>query len=222
VTESSAWHEAATLMSQLGRRLIADGLAVGTAGNLSCRVGDDVVISPSSVPYEELEPGDMWVLGGDGSVRRTGARTVSSETPFHLAVYEATDARAVVHTHSPEVVAVSATCEMLPAIHYAIVRLGGAVPVIPYSRFGSDSLARGVSGALADRSAAILQNHGAVTYGRTLVDAYDKALLLEWLARTYRLACQLGTPRILTDGELEEVRAEAVRRRYAETVPRQP
>ncbi len=213
------WRDAAAEIAEYGRRLIIDGLAYGTAGNLSCRVDDRVVISPTSVRYEEASPRDMWVLSLDGEVVQDGSAAPSSELPFHLAIYAATKAAAVVHTHSPEVVAVSATLENLPAIHYSIARLGGPVPVVRYQRFGSESLAAGVQAALCGtggpRSAAILQNHGAVTYGSSLADAYDKAVVLEWLARTYRLARQIGEPRILSTEELDEVTAEATRRRYA-------
>jgi L-fuculose-phosphate aldolase len=213
------WQAAAAEIAEYGRRLIIDGLAYGTAGNLSCRLHDYVVISPTSIPYDEVTANDLWVLSLDGDVMREGSAAPSSETPFHLAIYAATKAAAVVHTHSAEVVAVSATIKYLPAIHYSIARLGGPVPVVTYQRFGSDSLAAGIQAALGDgerpRSAAILQNHGAVTYGSSLREAYDKALMLEWLARTYRLALQIGEPRILTTEELDEVTAEARRRRYA-------
>jgi len=212
-------HQAAVAIVEHGRRLIGDGLAYGTAGNLSCRVDDLVVISPTSIPYEQMTPHDIWVVSLDGQTVQRGSAAPSSETPFHLAVYAATSAAAVVHTHSAEVVAVSATLEMLPAIHYSIARLGGPVPVVRYRRFGSDSLAAGVQAALCNparpSSAAILQNHGAVTYGSSLRDAYDKALMLEWLARVYRTALQIGQPRILTTEDLDEVKAEAARRRYA-------
>jgi L-fuculose-phosphate aldolase len=217
--EPIRWQNAAAEIAEYGRRLITDGLAYGTAGNLSCRVGDHVVISPTSIPYEDVAADDLWVVSLDGEVVRDGTAAPSSETPFHLAIYAATKAAAVVHTHSAEVVAVSATLEYLPAIHYSIARLGGPVPVVTYRRFGSDSLASGIQAALCDldrpRSAAILQNHGAVTYGSSLHEAYDKAIMLEWLARTYRLALQIGEPRILTTEELDEVTAEARRRRYA-------
>lgn len=213
------WQVSATEIAEYGRRLIIDGLAYGTAGNLSCRVDDHVVVSPTSIPYDEVTANDLWVLSLDGDIMREGSAAPSSETPFHLAIYAATKAAAVVHTHSAEVVAVSATLKYLPAIHYSIARLGGPVPVVTYQRFGSDSLADGIRAALCDgdrpRSAAILQNHGAVTYGSSLREAYDKALMLEWLARTYRLALQIGEPRILTTEELDEVTAEARRRRYA-------
>ncbi len=139
---------------------------------------------------------------------------------MHLAIYAATTARAVVHTHSAEVIALSASCEELPAVHYAITSLGGPVRVAPYTRFGSGDLAEAAVKALDGRRAAILQNHGAICYGRTLAEAYDRAQLLEWLAGVYRLARSYGEPRILSAAELDEVAAEARRRRYGERRPR--
>jgi L-fuculose-phosphate aldolase len=196
-------------------RLLADGLAVGSAGNISVRVGDIVAITPSGISYAEMRPEDVCIVALDGT-ELDSSETPSSETPMHLAIYAATNAAAVVHTHSPEVIALSAARDELPAIHYAITGLGGPVRVAPYVRFGSDKLAAAAVGALAGRSAVILRNHGAVTYGRDLAQAYDRALLLEWLARTYRMALSYGEPAILSAAELDEVAAEARRRRYGE------
>jgi L-fuculose-phosphate aldolase len=198
-----------------GNRLLADGLALGSAGNISVRAGDRVLITPSGIPYPELTPADICVVDMSGTAAAGGGEP-SSETPMHLAIYAATPARAVVHTHSPEVVALSAVCDELPAIHYAITSLGGPVRVARYTRFGSADLAAAAVAALADRSAAILGNHGAISYGSSLAEAYDRALLLEWLARVHRLACQRGEPRILTEAELAEVAAEMRRRRYGQ------
>lgn len=195
------------------RRLLDDGLAIGSAGNMSMRLGSTVIITPSGVPYRDMRPAQICEIGLDGTAVSVPA-TVSSETPMHLAIYAATDAGAVVHTHSPEVIALSAVFDELPAIHYAIHALGGPVRVAPYTRFGSDGLASAAVLALSSRRAAILQNHGAICYGRTLTEAYERALLLEWLAHTYRLARALGEPKILTDAQLAEVAAEARRRRY--------
>ena len=202
------------LVSYCGR-LIADGLAVGAAGNMSVRVGDLVAITPSGVSYSELIPSDVCVvtLGGE---EVEAPETPSSELPMHLAVYSATRAGAVVHTHSAEVIALSASRDELPAVHYAITSLGGPVRVAAYTRFGSAGLAEAAVTALAGRSAAILQNHGAICFGRSLAQAYDRALLLEWLARVYRLACSYGQPRTLSQAELDEVSADAQRRRYGE------
>src|SRR5580698_2495115 len=196
-------------------RLAGDGLAVGAAGNLSVRLGDQVAITPSGVRYDELTAADICLVGLDGH-ELDAPEVPSSELPMHLAVYAATRAAAVVHTHSAEVIALSASCDELPAIHYAITGLGGPVRVAGYTRFGSAGLAEAAVKALDGRRAAILQNHGAICYGATLTRAYDNALLLEWLARVYRLARLYGDPRILSRAELDEVAAEARRRRYGE------
>ncbi len=198
-------------------RLLDDGLAVGSAGNLSVRVGDVVAITPSGIGYHLLRPEDICLVGTDGT-ELDAPQTPSSETPMHLAIYAATGATAVVHTHSSEVIALSAARDELPAIHYAITGLGGPVRVARYARFGSEGLAAAAVAAMAGRSAAILRNHGAITHGRGLTQAYDRALLLEWLARTYRLALSYGPePSILSEAELAEVTAEARRRRYGES-----
>lgn len=202
-------------IAEYGRRLIADGLAVGTAGNLSVRIGDLVVVTPSGVRYETMRAEDCCVVRLDGT-KLDGRHEVSSEWLMHHDVYTATDARAVVHTHSPEVVALSASRDELPAVHYAILALGGPVRVAPYVRFGSGRLAREVQHALEGRTAAILKNHGAVTYGETLGRAYEHALLLEWLAGVYRRSLHYGPPRLLTDEELDAVAAEMRRLHYGE------
>jgi L-fuculose-phosphate aldolase len=195
------------------RRLLDDGLAIGSAGNLSVRLGDLVAITPSGITYRDMGAGDIAVVSMRGA--EVEAREApSSELPMHLAVYSATQASAVVHTHSPEVIALSSARDELPAIHYAITALGGPVRVAPYVRFGSEGLASAAAEALAGRRAAILRNHGAITCGGTLDQAYDHALLLEWLAGVYRRALAYGEPRTLSDSELAEVAAEAKRRRY--------
>jgi L-fuculose-phosphate aldolase len=198
-------------------RLLADGLAVGSAGNISVRLGDVVAITPSGIGYDEMRPADVCLVAPDGTeLDGPDAETPSSETPMHLAIYAATTAAAVVHTHSPEVIALSASRPELPAIHYAITGLGGPVRVAPYVRFGSAGLAAAAVGALDGRTAVILRNHGAVTHGRDLAQAYDRALLLEWLARTYRMALSYGEPVTLSAAELDAVTAETRRRRYGE------
>jgi L-fuculose-phosphate aldolase len=95
------------------------------------------------------------------------------------------------------------------------LRLGGpTVPVVPYTTFGSTGLADRVAAALANRTGALLENHGAVVYGSSLAEAYDRALLLEWLAEVYWRARLVGSPRILDAAELDEVSEAARRHRY--------
>ena len=195
--------------------MVTDGLVIGTAGNVSARDGDNIVITPSGRQYDALRPGELCVISLAGEPLALPLRP-SSELPMHLAAYRQTAAGAVVHTHSMFATAVATACPELPAIHYAITGLGGPVRVAPYLRFGSAGLAAAAVKALDGRSAVILRNHGAVSYGRDLAQAYDRALLLEWLARTYRLALSYGEPSILSAAELDEVAAESRRRRYGE------
>ena len=202
-------------------RLLDDGLAVGSAGNISMRVGDVVAITPSGIGYHEMRAADVCVVTLDGA-ELDAPEVPSSETPMHLGIYAATAARAIVHTHSAEVIALSTACDELPAVHYAITGLGGPVRVARYVRFGSAGLAAAAAAALDGRRAVILANHGAIAYGTGIAEAYDRALLLEWLARVYRLARCYGEPSILSAAQLDEVVAESRRRRYGETRSRRP
>lgn len=203
----------------LGRQMLADDLADGMSGNLSARSGETVAITPSGVPYPEMTPADICLVSlasPPPAAEPAGGLRPSTETPMHLAIYRATGAGAVVHTHSPFVVALSAVLNELPAVHYAMADLGGPVRVAPYARFGTQALAEGAVAGLAGRAAVILQNHGAIAYGATLEQAYGRARSLEWLARVYWHARLAGSPRILTEDELAQVAAAARELRYGE------
>ena len=198
------------------RRMAPDDLAPGTSGNLSVRRGELMAITPSGMPYERMTPADICVVRTSDAALLSGPRP-STETPMHLAMYQASGATAIVHSHSPFVVALSTVLDELPAIHYAMADLGGPVRVAPYIRFGTDQLAASAATALAGRSAVILRNHGALTCGPTLARAYERARTLEWLARVYWYARLAGTPQTLGESALTEV-SDAVRAlRYGET-----
>lgn len=194
------------------RRLVSDGLCIGTAGNISIRVGDRIFITPSSTPAELMAPEDIAETDLDGAVVDASSRP-STEVPFHIAIYQGTGARAVVHTHSMYATALSTTHDELPAIHYMINAVGGPVRVAPYCTFGTEELAQRVLAGVKDRFAVLIQNHGTVAYGATLAEAYWRAQLLEWLAEMYWRALQTGTPRILSENELAEVREQNKRLR---------
>lgn len=198
-------------LAAFGRRLEPDDLAPGMSGNLSVRAGGLAAITPSGVPYPDITPAGICVVAvSDGSVHDSPAsHKPSTETPMHLAVYRATDAQAIVHTHSPFVVALSAVLDELPAIHYAMADLGGPVRVAPYARFGTSELASAAVSALSGRAAVILRNHGALACAPSLPRAYERARVLEWLARVYWYARLAGTPHTLSPDQLAEV-AETV------------
>jgi L-fuculose-phosphate aldolase len=197
------------------RRMAGDGLTQGTSGNLSLRRQDMIAITPSGLAYERMGLADICLVRLADGTPQAGPRP-STETPMHLAVYRATGAGAIVHTHSPFVVALSAVLDELPAVHYAMADLGGLVRVAPYARFGTPELAEGAVAALAGRSAVILRNHGALTCGPDLARAYGRAATLEWLARVYWYARLAGSPQTLSEASLSEVSEAMTELRYGE------
>jgi L-fuculose-phosphate aldolase len=184
--------------------LSATRLVVGTAGNVSVRAGDLVAVTPSGVDYADLSAADVGVHRLDGTpVEASLAPT--SELPLHLAVYDAYNPGAVVHTHSVAATAVSTLTDVLPAIHYYVAMFGGPVRVSPYATYGTDELARHVVAALRARSACLMGNHGAVTTGPDLKSAHDRAVYLEWVCDVYLRAASAGQPRLLPPEEIETV-----------------
>jgi len=196
-----AWDE----LVATARRTVADGLVVGTSGNVSVRVGDTVLVTPTGVPYDRLTPRDAVGVDLDGR-QVLGSLLPTSELPMHLAIYRATDAHAVVHTHAAHATAVSTLVPELPLIHYMAGALGGPVRVARYATYGTPELAENMLQALTQRTACLLQNHGTIAYGATLSQAYDRTAQLEWMSRVWLLSASVPglTPTLLSPQQLEE------------------
>jgi L-fuculose-phosphate aldolase len=168
-------------------------------------VGDTILVTPSGVPYDRLTPDD--VTGVDLEGRQVlGTLVPTSELPLHLAVHRTTDARAVVHTHAVHATAVSTLVTELPPIHYMAGALGGPVRVAPYATYGTEELDRNMLLALAGRTGCLLRNHGTITYGTTLDQAYDRTAQLEWMCRLWLTASSVPglTPALLTPEQLAQ------------------
>ena len=202
-----------------GARVIAErGLVVGSAGNLSVRSGEAVLITPRGALLEAIDPRDCVAIAlGNGAVADGHASDSrpSSESALHRSIYDATDAGAIVHTHSHYATVLSTLVDELPAVHYAIAAFGGPVRVARYETFGTDELAAVVTEALAGRTAALMANHGAVVTGRDLEQAVALAAQLEWVAQVYYHALAAGSPRLLNDDDLSAVREQVRALDYA-------
>ncbi|WP_327366620.1 class II aldolase/adducin family protein [Streptomyces sp. NBC_01217] len=188
------------------RRTAADGLVVGTSGNVSARVGGTVLVTPSGVPYDRLGPEDVVGVDLEGN-RVLGELAPTSELPLHLAVYRNSDAAAVVHTHAVHATAVSTLVPEVPPVHYATAVLGGPVRVAAYARYGTEKLAENMLAALRNRTGCLLQNHGTITYGASLDEAYDRTAQLEWLCRLWLTASSVPgrSPSLLSPAQLRDV-----------------
>ncbi|MEO6084481.1 MAG: class II aldolase/adducin family protein [Umezawaea sp.] len=198
--------------------LAGEGLLIGSAGNVSVRVGEHVAITATGVVLSRVTSDQVTVVDLDGRVV-AGEFEPTSEVELHLGVYQRYGAGAVVHTHSPEATAVSLVLDELPCVHYQQLLLGGPVRVAPFAVFGSSELAEQVLAALEGKAAALMANHGAVVHGPTLDAAVDNALLLEWACGLYRRAATMGTPRVLDADQQTAVITAALRRGYGSTRP---
>jgi L-fuculose-phosphate aldolase len=192
-------------------RLAAAGLVPATSGNVSVRDGDVVRLTAGGLALADMSAADVATVGLDGTVL---AGRPTSELELHLAIYRASDAAAIVHTHAPKATALACLIDELPVVHYQLLTLGGSIRVAPFHAFGTPDLAAAVVTALADRRAALLANHGAVNYALTLAEAVQGAEVLEWVCGLYGDAARLGTPRILSEEQQAAVRASAVRYGY--------
>lgn len=188
--------------------LLTSGLIVNTSGNVSLRIGEHVAITPSGRDYRTLKAADIAVVNLQGGIVE-GDLLPSSETPLHMAIYDANpDVSAIVHTHSVNATAISTLLDQLPTIHYQMVDLGGAVEVAPYRTFGSRELADVTSKALQGRSAVIMKNHGALTTANSLEKALSRCITLEWCSKVYLKAMSAGTPNILSDDEMAQAKTQ--------------
>ncbi|MEV8564028.1 class II aldolase/adducin family protein [Streptomyces sp. NPDC051322] len=205
-TEPNAVAQAWRDLVATARRSAAEGLVVGTSGNVSVRTGDLILVTPSGVPYDRLGPADTVAVDPAGR-QVIGELKPTSELPLHLAVYRNTEASAVVHTHAVHATAVSTLVPELPVIHYMTAALGGPVRVAPYALYGTDELAEHMLRALENRTGCLLQNHGTVTHGSSLEQAYDRTAQLEWMCRLWLTASAVPgrTPSLLSPAELAEV-----------------
>ncbi|MEO7125424.1 MAG: class II aldolase/adducin family protein, partial [Nakamurella sp.] len=185
------------------RAMVRDGLTVGTSGNVSAREGQHIAITPTGVAYDELTPDMITVIDMDGN-RVDGSLKPSSEVPMHLLVYRETDARAVVHTHPLYATALGLIADETPLVHYTLAMCGGPVRVAPYATYGTPELAEKVRAAMAGRSAVLLRNHGATSWGASLNDAYTKSVYLEWTCRLWFVARSVGDPHLLNAMEFRD------------------
>ena len=215
-TTSQTLSELRDELASTCRALADEGLVTGTSGNLSCRAGDGVLISPTGGELGELDPDEIPLVNVDGEVI-DGELEPSSEVNLHLGMYRRYGAGAVVHTHAPMAAAVGCVLDELPCVHYLMVDLGGEVPVAPYLTFGTQELADAVHDAIEGHTAVLMANHGTLAYGDDLATAATRTRLLEWVSNLYWHAAAIGTPKTLSKEEQDDVVAAIEQRSYGTT-----
>lgn len=192
------WEQEVTLrreLARLGKRLYKLGFTPATSGNLSVRLDSKFVLAtPTGVSKSSLSKEDMVIVDLDGK-QYSGSRKVTSEIGMHLAVYNRRpDVSAVVHSHPPVATAFACAGRALdqPLCSEAIMTIG-AVPLARYATTGTDEVADSLAEFIPEHDAILMANHGVVTYGKSLMDAFMKMETVEHFAQITLIVGQLGS-----------------------------
>ena len=196
---------------EYARQMAADGFAYASQGNVSAldRQSGFIAITPTAIPYSRMTWEDVCVIDAAGK-GIDGKWKPTSETPMHTIFYrERPDVGAVVHSHAPNSSVFAVIHQPIPIIlAEAALCLSGPVPVAPYCRPGTDTLARTVLDTMAGGAAVLLGNHGLLTVGPSLEKAYAATIAAEISARLTIMARSIGeTVQPLDPQECQELRA---------------
>ncbi|MEW6050732.1 MAG: class II aldolase/adducin family protein [Candidatus Zixiibacteriota bacterium] len=180
---------------QIGQRLAERQMVAGADGNISVRLPDNrVLITPSGKAKGHLVTAEIITVNLDG-VKLTGKGSPSSESAMHMFVYKSRpDISACVHSHPPYVTSFAVAGEELPFdVLPEVVVTVGEIPLTEYAPPGTSAVPDAIAPFIADHNAFLLRNHGLLTIGRTLEEAYLRHETVEHYARILHLARQLGT-----------------------------
>lgn len=189
------------MIVEAGRKMYNTGLVAGTSGNISMRnpdKEDSFFITPSSMAYDQIQEHDIVEINSKGEPYIKGLRP-SSEWQMHVCVYERFKKyNAIVHTHSTFATSFAVTHEDIPLILIEMrPYLGGDLHVAPYRPAGSKELGEVILPYLEDRNSCLLANHGTISCGETLEDAFMAAEYVEDAAKIYYYSKTSGTPVII-------------------------
>ena len=193
----------------VGRSLFERGLTAGSSGNLSARLGDGWLLTPTNSSLGALDPARLSKLAWDGTL--LSGDPPSKEAFLHRGMYEARPrAGGIVHLHSTHAAAVSCLngldpADCLPPLTPYFVMKIGRLPLVPYHRPGDPRLGEVIRGLAPRHAAVLLANHGPVVSGATLDDAVNAAEELEETAKLF-LLLRGQNARILTREQLDELR----------------
>lgn len=201
-------------MVETCRQMNATGINQGTAGNLSHRLDDGFLITPTSMPYDRMGPDDLVLMRFDGSF--TGRHRPSSEWRFHRDILaHRGDVDVVLHCHSIYATTLACHHRTIPSFHYMTGVAGGTdIRCARYATFGTQQLSDNAIEALEGRLACLLGQHGQISLGKTLDAALWLANEVETLARLYIQALAIGEPPVLSDEEMARVIEQMRRMSY--------
>jgi L-fuculose-phosphate aldolase len=192
------------------------GLNQGTSGNVSHRIEGGMLITPTSLPYDQMKPEDIVEMAWDASYE--GRHRPSSEWRFHRDILrQRPDANVVLHTHSIYCTTLAVHERGIPAFHYMVAVAGGMdIRCAPYACFGTQELSDRALEALQDRTACLLGHHGLIVIADTFAKAMWRAIEVETLAKMYVHAQAMGEPPALSQAEMAQVMEQMRRMSYGQ------
>ncbi|MDI9506685.1 MAG: class II aldolase/adducin family protein [Clostridiales bacterium] len=194
---------------ETSRKMYDSGLVAGTWGNIAARIDKDyMVVTPSGMKYEILNPDDMVIMNMHTYERDPDSRKPSIEFYMHAQLLlEHPDMNAVVHTHSTYALIMATARKPIPPVCDDQVQiLGGAIPVAEYAMPGTPEMGAAVAAAMKEGNGVLVPNHGAVTIGRNLDEALLAAVLLEKTAQVYIGTMAVGGPVELDPADIAAMR----------------
>ncbi len=197
----------------IGKQAYERGLVTATDGNISVRImGDRFLITPSGSCLGELAPEQLVYVDQEGRVLSGGKPT--GELSMHLAAYrERPDINAVLHAHPPITTGFTVAGQSLAqCVIPEVVVIFGTIPTTEYATISTEEGARVIRELIRDHDALILDRHGTITVGKTLIEAYRKLEKVEYCAQVTLVAKQLGKVRTLSPEQIQKL--EAVRQKY--------
>ena len=193
---------------RFGRLLHQTGLVAATDGNLSVRLADgNILCTPTLMSKGLIEPGDLVVVDSEGKKLR-GARGVSSEIAMHILIYQRRrDVGGIVHAHPPTATGFAAAGLALDrALCAELIVTLGSVPLASYETPGTPELAAALAPLVADHDAILMANHGVVTYGVDLLNAYMNMETVEHFAKIALVSHVLGKQQTLSERDVDKLR----------------
>lgn len=193
-------------LQNYANKMVQSGLVVGAGGNLSMRDGDYMYISPSGFDLQETKE-DQWVKVNIETGEILSDLKPSSEVLMHLECFRQNgDTQAVLHAHPTYSVAVSSTGQDIPAMFPDFPAMVKTIAYLEYLIPTTDVLADAVAAVIKDNQAVVLRNHGVLTVGSTMKEAYFFMQIIEEAAKVFAIASSVGSPYILTEQECDDLK----------------
>ena len=192
------------------KKLNITNLSALRSGNISARAKekgvDGFYITPSGRKYASLKTKDIVFVSLKGVYDKKKGKP-SSEWRFHQDIYNSKkNAKAIVHSHSTNATALSTHNKKIPSFHYMVALAGGVdIKCAKYATYGTRELSKNILKALKNRSACLVANHGQITFGQSLTEAFELAEEVDNLAKQYIKALVLGRPKLLSLNEMKKV-----------------